>query len=203
MIKRANWGACYPPQGGIHLGLTVLLLAVSGCGALRPKRDPGKVSKYSQLAGVPPSAPPKGKTLVFFHRPAEALTHLYFTAVWDDEHWIADLGYIQSVAYVCDPGRHVFSSRGPSRVSVVEADLLADQVYDIWISEWKIRPITVGSEQRALVSDWMNRAVWISRGPMAGEYEQRAVEEVGRVIHDFTVGDKKGRLLHLNPEDHR
>lgn len=162
----------------------------------------GPVSRYMQPAAPPPLTPPPGKSLVFIHRPL-ALNGLYL-GVWDGTNFIADLANGHSVAHVCSPGRHVFSSRLISNVSVVEAHLLPDVCYDLSsLKTFKLVPIKSGDKERAFVAKWMQEARWVKPGPLAMDYQANRWTTTAELIEDFTTGSKHHRLLYLAPEDHR
>ena len=148
--------------------------------------------------------PPPGKSLVYFHRPQTALKY-YYTSAGDGTNFVTDLGNGHSTAYVCEPGKHIFTSRITFQVSVTEANLLPDQIYDFapspeYLSLW---PLAKESKERALIPQWMTNAVWVTRGPGAANYEQTRQEANNELIRDFTVGKKQSRLLQLKAEDHR
>jgi len=180
---------------------TLILLILAGCKTAEP--EPGIISRMAQQAPLPPSAPPPGKTLVFFHRPLSVAT-MFYTSVWDGTNFVTDLGNGHSTAYVCDPGHHLFSSRAPTRMTVIEANLLPDHIYDLAAHNYLwVRPLQRGNNQRERVAEWMTKAIWVKRGFPASAYEREKRPAVIGVIHDFTVGGKKDRLLHLEPNDHR
>jgi hypothetical protein len=105
---------------------------------------------------------------------------------------------------VCDPGPHIFSSRFVNRVSVIEADLQPGQTYDLEARFYLVMmPVKRDQKERELVAQWMKEAFWVTRGAEAAVYEAMRREATATMIRDFTIGDKKNRLLHLAPEDHR
>jgi len=152
----------------------------------------------------PPMTPPPGKSLVFFHRPLSPLK-VYYTSGWDGTNFLTDLGNGHSTAYVCDPGRHIFTSRCVSQVAVVEANLLPDKTYDFVanLDYLPLRPVKRDSKHRAMIPNWMTNAIWVTRGPGAANYATTRQEMNNELIRDFTVGPKQSRLLHLAPEDCR
>jgi hypothetical protein len=183
--------------------LGVLLLA--GCAS--PYSQP---SKLMQPAGLASETPPPGKTLVCIHRPRAAQGYGLYTGVWDSKHLIADLGNGQSVAYVCDPGKHYFIDRSVELISVVEADLLPESTYDLWvdtagtwIASFKLKPVTHGSKEQSRVAGWLKENHWVTRGPAAIEHERERTPEIELILHDFVGGEKASRVQHLSTDDHR
>jgi hypothetical protein len=155
-------------------------------------------------------APPPGKSLVCIHRPRARQGYGLYTGVWDSKNLIADLGNGHSVAYVCDPGKHYFINRSVELVAVVEAELLRDNTYDLWldtagawIASFKLKPVTRGSKDRSHAAIWAKENHWVTRGPSAAGHEHARAQEIELILHDFIEGEKKGRLQHLSADDHR
>lgn len=96
---------------------------------------------------------------------------------------------------------------------MVEADLLPDKTYDLWINtagafiaSFKIEPLKPGDKEYSKLSTWLQTQTWVA--PATGsdkfEFEQsKRAKDVEHIIQDFVYGDKKDRLQHLAPEDHR
>jgi len=181
------------------LTIALCLLLTPGCVSHRP----GFIPNSMQAAGPPPLTPPPGKCLVFFHN--NTLFSYTSTAVWDGTNFIAAVANRQSAAAVFDPGEHMFASRFLGRcVSVIEADLLPDQIYDIAAFKYLyLTPVKRGEKEHDLVSQWMKDAIWVTRGPNAAAFETKHKGYIMKMITASTVGNKKDQLLHLAPEDHR
>jgi hypothetical protein len=169
-----------------------------------------KTSKMMQPVVVAPSVAPPGKSLVYIHRPRAYQGHPLYTGVWDSKTFVADLGNGHSVAYPCEPGQHYFINRSVELVGVVEAQLLPDKTYDLWvdtagafIASFKLKPVKPGSKQAALVPKWSKEHRWITPGETAAEHEQDKSADIDQIIQDFVLGKKRNRLQHLAPEDHR
>lgn len=152
----------------------------------------------------PPLTPPPGKSLVYFHRALSPIK-VYYTSGWDGTNFLADLGNGHSLAYICEPGKHIFTSRCVAQVSVIEANLLPDKIYDFvaGLEYLSLKPITRNSKERPLVSQWMTNAVWVTRGLGAKNYAESRQEMNNELIRDFTTGPKQKRLLYLAPDDCR
>jgi len=184
--------------------VTLGILLLTGCAS--PIADPSRLVERA----TPPEAPPTGSSLVQIHRPRAAQGYKLYTGVWDSTNMIADLGNGHSVAYVCAPGKHYFINRSVERVGVVEAQLLPDKTYDLrldtagaFIASFQLEPIKRGDKLRELTTKWAQEHIWVTRGPLAAEYEQKSRKELELIIHDFVFGEKKDRLRHLDPDDHR
>lgn len=163
-----------------------------------------------QASALTSEIPPAGKTLVCIHRPRARQGYGLYTGVWDSKSLIADLGNGHSVAYVCEPGKHYFISRSVELVAVVEADLLPDSTYDLWvdtagafIASFKLKPVTHDSKERSEVATWEKENHWVTPGSSAAGYEQSKSQEIELILHDFVDGEKKERLQHLSADDHR
>jgi len=188
----------------------MLLAALGLCfltGCASPYSDPSRLMQASTLA---PAAPPADKSLVCIHRPRARQGYGLFTGVWDSTTLVADLGNGQSVAYVCDPGKHYFLNRSVELVAVVEADLLPGKTYHLrldtagaFIASFKLKPVTHGSPEQAMVATWDRENHWVTRGAEAAQYEQAKTPDVAIILHDFVGGEKKGRLQHLAADDCR
>jgi len=190
-------------------GFCSLVLAgalFSGCAG--PMAKP---SKIMAAAATIPSAPPPGKALVCVQRPKSWWGQKFYTGIWDDTHFVADLGNGHSVAYVCEPGTHHFMNLSIEATGCVEAQLLPDQIYDLrtdtllWTAlvSFKIKPLHQDAETRARVAEWTRRNHWVEPTPPSAAYEQEKQDTVRRLLEEFTTGDRKDKLQHLAPEDHR
>ena len=186
------------------------LLAVSAVLASGCVGPVSRTSKWMQATYVSSSLPPSGKSLVCIHRPRAYQGNPLYTSVWDSKTFIADLGNGHSVAYACDPGKHYFINRSVEVTGVVEAQLLPGQTYDLWvatagafIASFKLEPVKPGSKQAALVSKWANENRWVTSGAGAEEYQRSKDADMEKIIQDFVLGPKQGRVQHLAAEDHR
>ena len=188
----------------------MLLAALGLCfltGCASPYADPSRLMEAANLA---PAAPPAGKSLVCIHRPRARQGYNLYTGVWDSTSFVADLGNGQSVAYVCDPGKHYFLNRSVELVAVVEADLQPGKTYDLWldtagafIASFKLKPVTHCSPEQAKVATWTTENHWVERGTESVAYEQLRTPEVDTILHDFVGGPKQYRLQHLAADDCR
>ena len=185
------------------VGLGALLLA--GCAG--PITDP---SPLMQKSAATFGAPPAGKSLVLIHRPRAAQGYRLYTGVWDSTIFLADLGNGHSFAYTCEPGKHYFINRSVERVGVVEAQLLADKIYDLrldtagtFIASFQLEPVKRDHKTWAKTAAWSDENLWVTRGPAAAEHEQQRQKDIELIMKDFVFGEKKDRLRQLGPEEHR
>jgi len=188
-----------------------MILAVAmltGCGS-----PTGKISKYMNASIAPLSTPPPGKALVCIHRPKAGQGYPLYTGIWDGENFIADLGNGHSIAYVCEPGTPDFINFSVEVVGVVQANVLPDKTYDLWvdtagafIASFKIKPLKPGDNEYHNLPNWLKTQVWVTPATDSEEfaYEQsKRTKDVEQIIQDFVYGAKKNRLQYLAPEDHR
>ncbi len=154
-------------------------------------------------------APSSGKALVLIHRPRNSQGYKLYTGVWDSTTLIADLGNGHSVAYECNPGTHYFINRSVERVGVVEAKLLPDRTYALWINiagaliaSFQIEPLKPGGKNWDQAPKWAAENVWVARAPAAEAHESLRRPEIELIMKDFISGEKKDRLRHLGPDDH-
>lgn len=188
-------------------GLSFFILSsamFSGCAPM------ARTSKYMTASTGVPAAPPSGKVLVCIHRPQGAWQGLamnggsgYYTSIWDGTKFIADLGNEQSVAYVCEPGIHYFLSESPFLQACIEAQLLPDKTYDLWIHSYKLMPLKQDTKSRKLVAKWTQKNRWVAPTPAAATYEQRKQDQVRQMLEQFTFGQRHDKLQHLAADDHR
>jgi len=167
-------------------------------------------SSVMQTVAVKSAVPPVGKSLVMIHRPRAHQGYGLYTGVWDSTNFIADLGNGHTSPYVCEPGKHYFINRSVERVGVVEAQLLPGQTYALrldtagaFIASFQIEPVKRGGKGRKDTEEWEKKNLWVVRGPAACEHEQLRRSEIELIIKDFVYGEKKSRVRHLDPEDHR
>src|SRR5580704_4312307 len=128
------------------LASVTLSLLISGCGT-----PPQPTTLDFPTNG---QTPPAGKSLVIIHRPEATTAHYFSTDVWDGNNMIIEIGNGQSIAYVCEPGKHYFFNRSPEITGKVEADLLPDKIYGLWLEPhmgaWiaglKLKPITLNEK---------------------------------------------------------
>lgn len=186
---------------------TVVLM--SGCA--------GPISRVSELMApsqVATDRPPAGKSLVCIHRPRSGQGYRLYTGIWDSNRLVADLGNGHSVAYVCEPGRHVFANRSVEAVGVVETKVQADRTYDLWvdtagafIASFELKTFAAGdkrsAKRKALIPQWIKENRWVTPSPAAADYERLKGPELQRIVEDFTVGKKRDRLQHLEEADYR
>ncbi len=184
------------------LGLCSLVLAValfSGCAPM------SKTSKYMAASLSAPASPPAGKTLVCIHRPRARTEYKVYTAIWDGTKFIADLGNGHSVAYVCEPGQHYFMNLSGDSPACVEAQLLPDKTYDLWVNTFpiKLKPVHQGDITQQKIAAWTGENRWVAPASTAADYEQRKQEKIRQLLEEFISGKRHDRLQHMAAEDHR
>jgi hypothetical protein len=170
------------------------------CGCAGPT---SRTSKYMSAAVTPPASPPPGKALVCIHRPKALLESKMYTAIWDSTNLIADLGNGHSVAYVCEPGQHYFMNLSADWPACVQAPLLPDKTYDLWIDNMPIRikPVQKSDAMQQQIAEWTKKDRWVAPGSTAEGYEQRKQEIIRKVLGEFISG--KRHLQYMAAEDHR
>jgi hypothetical protein len=181
--------------------LTALLVAgaiLCGCAPMT------KTSKYMSASLTGPASPPPGKTLVCIHRPKYFSGNRFYVGIWDGTNFVADLGNRHSVACVCEPGQHYFMSLSPFSVpSCVEAQLLPDKTYDLWIIQAvDMRPVRQDEKMRQRVADWTLNHRWVTPASTAAGYEQAKQEKIRQLLEEFISG-KRHDIRHMTAEDHR
>jgi hypothetical protein len=85
----------------------------------------------------------------------------------------------------------------------VQAQLLPDTTYDLWITLLKLKPIRQGDEIRQRVADWTTKDRWVTPGSTAAGYEQRKQEIIQKVLEEFISGKRHDSLQQMAAEDHR
>ena len=169
-----------------------------------------KPSNVMQTVSVKTAAPPAGKSLVMINRPRAHQGYGLYTGVWDSTNFVADLGNGHTCPYVCEPGTHYFINRSIERVGVIEAQLLPGQTYAVrldtagaFIASFQIEPVKRGGRGWQDTAEWEKKNLWVVRGPAADEHERLKRSEIGLIIKDFVFGEKRNRVRHLDPDDHR
>jgi hypothetical protein len=164
-----------------------------------------KTSKYMNTSFAPPASPPPGKVLVCIQRPKALLESKVYTAIWDGTNLIADLGNGHSVAYVCEPGQHYFMNLSADSPACVEAQLLPDKTYDLWIANIPIRlkPVHKNDMMQQQIADWTSKNHWVTPASSAAGYEQKKQEKIQQLLGEFTSGKRHDQLQQMAAEDHR
>ena len=184
-------------------GLCSLVLAgalFSGCAG-----PMSKTSKYMNASLMAPASPPPGKALVCIHRPRAVLECKVYTGVWDGTKFIADLGNGHSVAYVCEPGQHYFMNLSGDSPACIEAQLLPDKTYDLWVVNLPIRlkPVHQGDTMQQQIAAWTSENRWVTPASSAASYEQRKQEIIRQLLEEFISGKRHDQLQTMAAEDHR
>ncbi len=189
---------------GWVLGIAVLAALSAGCSSIPNFTRAGEPGELL-------AAPPAGKALVNFHRPS-GYGGGADLPVFDRTTLIGNSLGKTRFQYVCDPGEHVFVARKDA-VSVVQARLLGDRVYDIvidvgmgwWSANIQIQPITKTHERRGELGKWegLERLLVSVRNDAAVAYETKLRADLEGILKDFFGGSKADRLRKLEPDDHR
>jgi len=162
------------------------------------------------ISGIP-ETPPAGKALIFIHCPKTSLYVKLDTGLWDGTNFIGGLGNGYSTAYVCEPGEHYFMNLSVEITACVEAQLLPDQTYDLWVdtyrgmfvTSYKLKPLHQDAKTRRRVAKWTQEDRWVAPGSSAGAYEQAKQDDIRRLLEEFISGLRHEKLQHLAPDDHR
>jgi hypothetical protein len=154
---------------------------------------------------APPASPPAGKVLVCIQRPKAILESKVYTAIWDGTNLVADLGNGHSVAYVCDPGQHYFMNLSQDSPACVEAQLLPDKTYDLWIANLPIRikPVRESDMMQPQIADWTSKNHWVTPASSAEAYEQKKQGKIQQLLGEFASGKRHDQLQQMAAEDHR
>jgi hypothetical protein len=183
------------------LGLcSVVLAGPLLCGCAGPLKQP---SKYMTASSHAPTALPPGKVLVYIQRPRNFLGCAMYAAIWEDTKFIGDLGNGNSLACVCEPGRHYFTSTSLGPAACVETQLLPDKTYDLWVDQQQIKPLKQNNESRRRVAEWTQQNRWVEPASSAASYEQARKDNIQQFIDSFTTGKRQKELQHLAAEDYR
>jgi len=190
------------------VGICSLVMAgalFSGCAG-----PMSKTSKYMAAVASAPAGPPAGKALVCIQRPRGRQGSALYTKIWCDAKFIADLGNGHSVAYVCDPGKHYFMNTSVEETGCIEAQLLADQTYDLWVdnsygfwvASFKLKPLPQNDKTHQRVAKWTQRNRWVEAGSVPADFQAKE-NKVREVQEEFISGSRHDKLQQLAPEDHR
>lgn len=125
---------------------------------------------------------------------------------------IADLGNGQSVAYVCDPGKHTIIGRSVEIKTVVEAEFAPDQTYDFttegggfWIASFGLVPITTENQDlRAEVPMWLESHLLVEREQTSEalrEYERDYKDALDVIMDEADTGVLK--KITFGPDNRR
>ena len=188
------------------------LIGTAGCSGTGKKPTPAETDKPANRMTRDlsvPTSPPAGKTLVCFHRPYNKRGRWVTTGLWDGASFVGTVGTGHSIAYVCDPGQHYFSSRSAGPVGVVEAQLLPDKTYDLCVyvegmaNIMRVVPVKDIDRTQNRVATWSRENLWVKRDAAAAEFEQQNAQRVKEVLREYVEGNKTNRLAHLAASDHR
>jgi hypothetical protein len=167
--------------------------------------------KIDQVTRV--SAPPQGKSLVNIHRPSNAAGNLKYPIFRGDGQMLCDMPAKALFQYVCDPGELILISWG-ERVTVIQADLAPDKVYDImadfrlgWVrNDFALVPLLKGDPRRAKLPEFEKRekfTVGPERTERMMQYEAKHKARIEEIRRDFLGGDKSDRVKKISKDDCR
>ena len=203
--------APFHSAGWLVLVLTVVLLS-SGCGTPKP---PKKLPQHEWVTRHPKSdrlkAPPAGQALVNFHRPGFIYPQFTYAVFGGDGRFLADVPMMAEAQCLFAPGEQVFIGwilNNP--VSVIQASLQADKVYDIWIVEGmndrpRMEALTKDDARRAKLPEWeaAEDPVSLQRLPRVELSERKVQPKIEQIKKDFLGGPKSARTLRLREQDCR
>lgn len=193
-------------NGGLtksYYALAFALALCCGCSHL-----PNHMTKTERIM-----APPAGKALVNFHRPTGYAEAILYPIFFGDGSFIGELPGESIIQYVCNPGKCHFIG-WMEHVSVVEAEVAADKVYDLMIDVqmgWVKANINMvglarNDPRRAKLSAFEKREKNIlatQRAPYVIQYEQRSQARIQEIKRDFLGGEKSDRVEHVKADDCR
>jgi len=169
-----------------------------------------KPARRMRVDPAPPTDPPPGKSLVCIHRPDSSQVRTATTGVWDSDKLVGALMRGHSLAYVCEPGHHYFFVDSAGNYGALEAQLLPDQTYDLWVDPFhgfwyplQLKPLTKAQKEKHQVAEWTRKNLWITRDTTAEAYELKYREQTKVLLERFVSGNWHKRLEHLAPEHHR
>ncbi|MCA8959008.1 MAG: hypothetical protein KDC38_00785 [Planctomycetes bacterium] len=181
----------------ILLGLVAIATSACGTPYMREVEGPALASPLS------------GQSLVNFIRPSGYGGGVDFQ-VFDRYEFIGNLEGKERFQYVCAPGKHLFIGR-KDQVTVVDADLLPDQVYDIvvnvypgwWQANIKLEPMSDRHPKIAELPEWEERCDLMEYDGSGERFEGGMRRKLDRIVEDFVHGEKRDRVQVLGPNDHR
>jgi len=188
------------------LFLAALLCLAPGCGSTPYMRE--------ALPGEALEAPPAGKALVNIHRPSDYGGHRVYL-VFDGTQFVGASRGEERFQYVAEPGTHALvgylADSIWATVSVIQADLLPDQVYDCVVdagyftSSIAVNPLPKGEKRRAKLPDWEEdqTTLVVDQQSNVAEYEADRREDNEEILKDFIGGPKQERVKVLAADDHR
>ncbi|MGE0707864.1 MAG: hypothetical protein AB7N76_12855 [Planctomycetota bacterium] len=185
--------------------LVAALTVLAGCGGVPHMREaePGELL----------SAPPAGKVLVNFNRDSGYGGHRVY-AFFDGTRFVGCNKGAQRVQYVCEPGQHVFigylTSSIWATVSVVDAELLPDKVYDCIVdigyftAMIAMNPLKRGDARRGRLADWDEDQDTLVLDPegRAVRYEAEQAETNQKILDEHKTKERDPAKV-LAPDDHR
>jgi hypothetical protein len=184
--------------------IVAFALLGAGCAGI-PRTD---------LNAVRLSQPPPGKALVNFHRPSGWGGNRALPIFDGNGKMLVDLPGEAMYQKVCDPGEHVFVAWA-DHVSVVQADLAPDKIYDIvvdvslgWVqANIFLSPMDKNDSRRPRLAEFERRekrTVSINpASPRTVEYEAAHQQHLAEIKSDFFGGAKSDRVRHLQKDDCR
>ena len=183
---------------------TIIALFVCGCSS---------VPKTSQIVERI-NQPPPGKALVNFHRPSSFGKPVAYPIFDINGKMLTDMRGASLTQVVLNPGQTTFIGWA-EHVSIVQADLAPDKVYDIMVDVapgWVtanifLSPMTKNDARRSKLDNFNRREKWTiainPASPRVAEYEAAQHARVEQIKKDFLNGEKSGRVKVLSKDDCR
>jgi len=182
-----------------------LVVACSGCAHIPKTSIP--TTKISQ--------PPPGKALVNFHRPS-GMGRLQAYPIFDaNGKMLVDLPGCAMFQAVCDPGDNIFIGITSDRVSVLNAKVAPDRIYDVlvdigmgtWTQSMFFSPMDKNNKRKTKIPSFERREKLVlvinPNSPRVSEYEAAKQRQIMEIKTDFLGGAKSDRVKYLNPDDCR
>jgi hypothetical protein len=158
--------------------------------------------------------PPPGKALVNFHRPSSFGKPVAYPIFDTNGKMLTDMRGASLTQVVLDPGQATFIGWA-EHVSIVQADLAPDKIYDIMVDVapgWVtanifLSPMTKNDARRSKLVDFSRREKWTiainPNSPRVAEYEASQHARVEQIKKDFLNGEKSDRVKVLSKDDCR
>ena len=189
--------------------LIFLCLALTSLACKGPIVKPSKLMLETEV--IPTSAP-ADKALLFIHRPRVQQGYGLYFGVWMDRQLIADLGNGHTTYLEVAPGTHTIVGRSAEVKTIVEADLAAGQIYDlytkaagVWIASFRLHPMNADSEERENIPAWMeeHRIVTLvpRDDPRYVKEQEKTQPKIDVILEEAAEGDHK--IFELKPSDSR
>lgn len=169
-------------------------------------------SKYMRPVspGYAVYAPQEGKALVFFMRPS-GMAYAIDASVFDGDEFIGIVPAKKKVAYMAQPGEHLFMVIGES-ADFMKADLKAGKVYytlvtsrmGAWKARFSLKPIHGDEIDSARVKEWFDSSEYIENHTSAYRWAEENRPSIMKKREKYLPKwEQKSNKPFLRPEDGR